>query len=317
MKKTISITTPCFNEEDNVRDCYEAVRALFDGPLTGYEREHIFADNCSTDQTAAILREIAAVDPAVKIILNARNFGPMRSTYNAVLASSGDAILLFQPADMQDPPSLLPQFVTLWEQGYEIVYGIRATRSEGWLMRSVRHTFYQMISRFSYISFPPDVGDYQLVDRKVLDAMRQTEDAYPFMRMMTFESGFRAVGVPYHWLARKKGFSKNSFFSLIDQGLNGIITFTTVPLRAALFLGTAIAILSMIYAFVTLVASVMATGKVAEPGIPTLIVALFFFAGIQIFFMGLLGEYILAIYGQVRKKPLVIERERINFPQKE
>ena len=181
-------------------------------------------------------------------------------------------------------------------------------------MRSVRHVYYRLISKFSYVAFPPDVGDFQLVDRKVLDAMRKTEDAYPFMRMMTFESGFRAVGVRYHWLARKKGFSKNSFFNLVDQGLNGFITFTTVPLRAALFLGTAISILSLIYAFATLVISLLSTGKVAEPGIPTLIVSLFFFAGIQIFFMGLLGEYIIAIYGQVRKKPMVIERERINFP---
>lgn len=312
--KTISITTPCFNEEENVRDCYEAVKALFDGPLSAYRREHVFADNCSTDRSVEILREIAAADPAVKVIVNARNFGPMRSTYNAVLATSGDVILLFLPADMQDPPSLLPEFVKLWEQGYEIVYGIRATRSEGWVMRLVRHSFYQMISRFSHIAFPPDVGDFQLVDRKVLDAMRKTEDAYPFMRMMTFESGFRSVGVRYRWLARKKGFSKNSFFSLIDQGLNGIITFTTIPLRGALIVGTVISILSILYAVVTLVGSLLATGRVAQPGIPTLIVALFFFAGIQIFFMGLLGEYILAIYGQVRKKPMVIERERINFP---
>lgn len=317
MKKTISITTPCFNEEENVRDCYEAVKVLFDGPLSAYNREHIFADNCSTDTTVDILREIAAADPNIKVIVNARNFGPMRSTYNGVLATTGDAILLFQPADMQDPPDLLPQFVALWEQGYEIVYGIRATRSEGFVMRAVRHAFYQLISKFSYIDFPPDIGDYQLVDRKVLDAMRKTEDAYPFMRMMTFESGFRAVGVPYHWQARKKGFSKNSFFNLIDQGINGFITFTTVPLRAALFFGTAIAILSLIYAFVALIISLLATGKVSQPGIPTLIVALFFFAGVQIFFMGLLGEYILAIYGQVRKKPLVIERERINFPAQE
>jgi glycosyltransferase involved in cell wall biosynthesis len=316
MKKTISIATPCFNEEENVRDCYEAVKTLFDGPLASYRREHVFADNCSTDRTAEMLREIAAGDPDVRVIINARNFGPMRSTYNAVLATSGDAILLFQPADMQDPPSLLPEFVALWEQGYEIVYGIRATRSEGWLMRTVRHTFYRMISRFSHVAFPPDVGDYQLVDRKVLDAMRKTEDAYPFMRMMTFESGFRAVGVRYHWLARKKGFSKNSFFSLIDQGLNGIITFTTIPLRGALMMGTVISLLSLLYALVTLVMSLI-EGRVAQPGIPTLIVALFFFAGIQIFFMGLLGEYILAIYGQVRKKPLVIERERINFTETE
>jgi len=313
--KTISIATPCYNEEVNIRDCYQAVKALFDGPLSGYRREHVFADNCSTDRTVDILREIAAADPDVKVIVNARNFGPLRSNYNAVLATSGDAILLFLPADLQDPPSLLPDFVKLWEQGYEIVYGIRATRSEGWLMKSVRRIYYRLISNFSYVTFPPDVGDFQLVDRKVLDAMRKTDDAYPFMRMMTFESGFRAVGVRYHWGARKKGFSKNSLLNLIDQGLNGIITFTTVPLRAALFLGIAISVLSLIYAFVTLAVSLLSTGRLAQPGIATLIVALFFFAGVQIFFMGLLGEYILAIYGQVRKKPMVIERERINFPK--
>lgn len=317
MKKKISIITPCFNEEENIRDCYQAVKALFDNELKGYAREHIFADNSSTDRTVDILREIAASDRSAKVIINARNFGPTRSTYNAVLAASGDAILLFLPADMQDPPSLLPEFVKLWEQGYEIVYGIRATRAEGWLMRSIRRAYYRLISRASYVQIPPDVGDFQLVDRKVLEAMRQTNDAFPFMRIMTFECGFRSVGVPYHWEARKKGFSKNSVLSLIDQGLNGIITFTTLPLRMALYAGFFIAFLSILYAFGTLIASLLMTGNVAPPGIATLIVALFFFAGVQLFFMGLMGEYIIAIYGQVRNKPLVIERERINFDRPE
>jgi len=311
--RTISIVTPCFNEEENVRDCYDAVKALFDNELEGYAREHIFADNASTDKTAEILRAIAASDPSVKVIINSRNFGPTRSTYNGVLSASGDAILLFLPADMQDPPSLLPEFVKLWEQGYEIVYGIRATRTEGWLMRTIRHAYYQLISRASYVKIPPDVGDFQLVDRKVLEAMRKTNDAFPFMRIMTFESGFRAIGVPYRWLARKKGLSKNNILSLIDEGLNGIITFTTLPLRIALYVGFALSIMSMLYAFATLVGNLLAHGRVASPGIATLIIALFFFSGVQLFFVGLVGEYILAIYGQVRQKPLVIERERINF----
>lgn len=317
MKKTISIITPCYNEEENVRDCYHAVKALFTGPLQNYHREHIFCDNCSLDRTVEILREIATTDPVVKVILNASNFGPMRSTYNGVLNASGDAILLFLPADMQDPPDLLPQFVNLWEQGYEIVYGIRATRAESWLMSSVRRVYYRLISSLSYIKVPPDVGDFQLIDRKVLLAMRQIDDAYPFMRLMTFECGFRAIGVNYHWQARRKGFSKNRLSSLIDQGLNGIITFTNVPLRIALFTGTIVASLSILYAFVTVIISLVVRGEVAPPGITTLIVALFFFSGVQLFFLGMMGEYILAIYGQVRKKPLVIERERINFPSQE
>src|SRR4051812_19063073 len=180
--KTISIVTPCFNEEESIRDCYEAVKALFENRLSGYEREHIFADNCSSDKTADILRDLASKDQSVRVIINARNFGPMRSTYNAVLSASGDATLLFLPADLQDPPSLLPDFVSKWEEGYEVVYGIRITRQENPIMTAVRRLYYRLITRLSFIDVPPDVGDFQLVDKKVLVAMRQIDDAYPFMR---------------------------------------------------------------------------------------------------------------------------------------
>lgn len=312
MRKTISLVTPCYNEEENVRDVYQAVKDLFAGPLAQYDREHIFVDNCSSDRTVEILREIAKEDPSIKVIVNSRNFGPTRSTYNGIMATTGDATLLFLPADMQDPPSLLPQFVELWEKGYEIVYGIRATRAEGVLMRWMRRAYYRLISATSYLQVPPDVGDFQLVDRKVVDAMRKTHDAFPYIRMMTFESGFKAVGVRYHWQERKKGFSKNRFFHLVDDGLNGLVTFTTVPLRMCLYVGFVIALLSVIYAIATFIIAAL-QGTVGPPGTATLIVALFLFSGVQLFFLGLLGEYIIAIYGQVRNKPLVIERERINF----
>lgn len=313
MKKIISIITPCYNEEENIRECVDAVRNLFADELEDYDYEHIVCDNCSTDKTTGILREIAAADPRVKVILNARNFGPMRSTYNGVLSAGGDAILLFLPADLQDPPSLLPEFVRLWEMGYEIVYGVRATREESRLMRGVRAAYYRLISRLSHVEVPPGVGDFQLIDRKVLDAMRRIDDAYPFMRLMTFECGFRAVGVDYHWGARRRGFSKNRLVNLIDQGLNGLITFTAAPLRLALFSGFALAGLSLLYAVGTLLLYLLLPGSGAPPGMTTLIVALFFFSGVQLFFLGMLGEYIIAIYGQVRRKPLVIERERLNF----
>lgn len=311
-RKTISVVTPCYNEELNVNDVYDAVRKVFDEHLPGYRREHIFCDNASTDATPTLLRALAEKDPAVKVIFNARNFGPTRSTYNGITSASGDAILMFMPADMQDPPELLPQFVGLWEQGYEIVYGIRATRSEGLVMKSIRRAYYRLIAATSYIKVPPDVGDFQLIDHKVLAAMRRTRDAFPYIRMMTFEAGFRAVGVPYHWQARRKGMSKNRFFNLVDEGLNGLITFTSVPLRLCLYAGTLISFLAMLYAAITVVYA-LAHGGVAQPGIATLIVALFFFSGVQLFFLGLLGEYIIAIYGQVREKPMVIERERLNF----
>lgn len=314
--KTISVITPCYNEELNVQDCYEAIRDIFKKQLPGYRREHIFCDNASTDETVAILKSIAANDDEVRIIVNARNFGPLKNTFNGAMAASGDAVLLFMPADMQDPPELLPQFVELWESGYEIVYGIRATREEGWVMRNVRNAYYQLLTRFAEVTVPPGVGDFQLVDRRVLDAMHQVSDAYPFMRMMTFECGGRAVGIPYTWRARAKGLSKNRLSALLDQGINGLVSFTTAPLRLGLFAGFALSFLSIGYAIFNVILGLALHGRIAEPGIMTVIVASFFFGGVQLFFMGMIGEYVLAIYGQVRKKPAVFERERINFHPK-
>ena len=313
--KVISIVTPCYKEEDNVEDCYQSIKTLFAEKLPGFKREHIFCDNASTDQTLAKLRAIAAGDPAVRVIANARNFGPMRSNYNGVMAASGDAVLLFLPADLQDPPELIPEMATLWESGYEIVYGIRATRAEGLLMRTVRKAYYRLISSTSSVAVPPDVGDFQLVDRRIVESMRKVEDAYPYMRIMTFEAGGRSVGIPYHWRERKRGVSKNLLRHLLDQGLNGLVTFTSAPMRIALLSGFVIAALSILYAFANLLIGLIFFREFAQPGIITLIVALFFFGGVQLFFTGLIGEYILAIYSQVRRKPLVTERERINFPR--
>jgi len=311
--KTISVITPCFNEEANVRDCYESVRSIFDRELRRYRREHIFCDNASTDGTLGILRELASLDSDIKVIVNARNFGPLRSTYNGVMAASGDAVVLFLPADLQDPPELVPEFVNRWEEGYEIVYGIRASREEGWLMRTVRNLYYRGLTRFSQLDVPPGVGDFQLADRRIIEAMRSLNDCYPFMRMMTFECGGKAIGVPYRWRARRHGASKNRLAALVDQGMNGIVSFTGTPLRLGLYAGFTIATVSICYAAINFVIGVIYYRQFTQPGIMTLITALFFFSGVQLFFMGLLGEYILAIYGQVRAKPVVFERLRINF----
>jgi glycosyltransferase involved in cell wall biosynthesis len=297
--RAITVVTPCFNEELNVQECYEAVRNLFANELAAYRREHIFCDNASTDGTLAILRKIAAADRSVKIIVNRRNFGPLKNTYNGVMASSGNAVLLFLPADLQDPPDLLPQFVKYWE--------------EGWLMRNLRNAYYRVLTRFSEVKVPPGVGDFQLVDRRVVETMREVRDGYPFIRMMTFECGGRAIGVPYTWRARKRGLSKNRFSALIDQAINGLVSFTSAPLRLGFMVGFFLSVLSIGYAIINLVLGLILYRRIAEPGIITIIVALFFFGGVQLFFMGMIGEYILAIHGQVRTKPVVFERERINF----
>lgn len=311
-KKIISIVTPCYNEELSVRECVDAIRDVFDREMPGYEREHIFCDNASTDRTVEILRGIASVDPCVKVIVNSRNFGILKNTFNGVLNTCGDATVLFMPVDLQDPPELLPQFVKLWEKGNEIVYGIRAQREEGFFIRLARKAYYRLLSRLTYVDYPPDAGDFQLVDRRVLDEMKRIDDAQPFMRMMTFDVGFKAVGVKYTWRARKHGKSRNNLWHMFDQGLNGITSFSAAPVRIALCIGIALSLFSVLYAFGVTVLTIM--GQVQTfPGIPTLIAAAFFFGGVQLFFIGVLGEYIIAIYNQVRRKPMVVERERINF----
>lgn len=311
--KTISIVTPCYNEELNIEECYAAVKTLFDNELKGYRREHLFADNCSTDRTVDILRNIAAADSDVKVIVNARNFGALRSNYNGVMATTGEAVLLLMPADMQDPPGLVPEFVKLWEQGYEVVYGIRRVREENATMRFIRALYYRLLTSLSELPAPAGVGDFQLVDRKVVEAMRSIDDVYPFMRMMTFECGFKAVGVPYRWVERRRGISKHTLGLLIDQGMNGLVTFTLAPLRLVLFGGFIISTLAMLYALVSLVLGFVYYQTLAAPGIVTIITAVFFFGGVQLFSIGILAEYTLAIYSQVRRKPVVFERERINF----
>ena len=312
----ISIITPCFNEEASIVKFYQTIRHIFEENLPDYEREHIFCDNASTDQTADILKGIARADPSVKVIVNSRNFGILRNTFNGVSSASGDAVLLFMPVDMQDPPELIPDFVRLWESGYEIVFGIRDKREEPFVMRTLRRLYYRMISSFSYINYPPNVGDFQLIDRKVHQALLRTHESDPFLRMMTFEVGFRSVGVPYTWRARAEGKSRNNLAQLIDQGFIGLISFSNVPLRLALFGGFAIAGLSILYGLIVTALTLMGYAT-AERGIPTIIIAVFFFGGVQLFFIGILGEYLLAIFNLARKRPIVTERERVNFSRNE
>ena len=312
-KKVISIVTPCFNEEGNVTPCYLAIKQLFEGPLAKYDYEHVFCDNASSDNTVLLLKGLAAQDPRVKIIVNARNFGALRSDYNGVLATAGDAVIVFLTADLQDPPEVIPDLVQHWEAGNEIVYGIRAQREEGLLMRTARRIFYRLVRRMADIDVPVDAGEFQLIDRKVVDTLREFEDYYPYIRGMIASCGFRRVGVPYTWKARERGYSKARYYHLIDQALNAIISLSNVPMRLCMFFGFAIAMLSILIGFFGLIMNLVYYQQIAPVGIPTLIVAVFFFSGLQLFFFGVLGEYISAIHFQVRKRPLVIERERINF----
>jgi polyisoprenyl-phosphate glycosyltransferase len=312
-RKLLSVVTPCFNEEASIVHCYETVRDIVEKELSGYDYEHIIADNASTDGTLALLRGIAGRDKRVKIIANARNFGPMRSHFNALLAASGDVVVVFVPADLQDPPELIPQFVRLWEQGHQVVYGIRAEREEGVLMRWTRSLYYGLVTRSSNFHIPPNVGDFQVIDKAVLRALRQFGDQYPYIRGMIFYCGFPSIGVPYTWRRRERGKSNNPIPKLIDQGLNGWLTFSNLPLRLAMVAGIAIASLGALYGLVVLARYIFSSHRLAEPGITALMLALIIFSGFQLFFLGLLGEYVGSINTHTRRHPRVVERERINF----
>ena len=316
-KKLISIVTACYNEEENIVACYDVVKQMFAKELTDYDYEHIFCDNASTDGTVSRLKAIAEQDRHVKIIVNARNFGPFRSTFNGLMATRGDAVLVLLAADLQDPPELLPAFVQKWREGYEVVFGVRRQREENILLVGIRKLYYRLVTRFADIPIPADAGEFQLVDRVIIDALRDFDDYYPYIRGMIANCGFRSIGIEYTWRARKRGFSKNRLHHLIDQGLNGLVSFTMVPLRLCMLLGLIIAVSSIGYSLVNIVVHLLYFRELAAPGIATLIVAVFFFSGLQLFFFGVLGEYIGAIHFQVRKRPLVIERERINFEEPE
>lgn len=309
--KRISVVSPCYNEEDNVEICHAVVREIFARDLPGYQLEHVFVDNGSTDRTVEILRGIAAADPDVKVIVNARNFGVFRSTFNGLRYATGDGIIVLLPVDLQDPPELIPEFVKLWESGYEVVAGARANREETFALRSARKIFYRIVNRLSDFEIAPDVGEFQLIDRKVLDAVLQHDDRYPYIRGIIAGCGFRSIIVPYVWKARKRGVSKHNLFMLVDQALNAIFAFTRAPMRLCTFAGLGISTFCVLFSLFSVLLYFLGSDLVPR-GTTTIIVSLFFLSGIQLLFIGMLGEYVIAIQAQVRGGPLVIERERIN-----
>ena len=311
--RKISIVTPCYNEELNVDECYAQVRALFSGPLQRYDYEHIFCDNSSADDTVNKVKAIAARDPHVRLIVNSRNFGAFANIFNGLTASSGDAVVVMLAADLQDPPAIMVDFVRLWEEGYEVVYGIRQLREEGWLLRTSRRIFYRLVNSFSPFFVPENVGEYQLIDRVVANQVIKMDDHFPFVRGMIAYCGFRSTGVPYTWTRRRHGVSSSTLVRLLEQGLNGIISFSNVPMRLVLVFGFLVAFLSFVATIFLFVFSAVNYRKFAPPGIPLLTMMVAFFSGILLFVLGFIGEYIVAIHAQVRRRPLVIERERINF----
>lgn len=308
--KHISIVTPCYNEQDNVRNLYESVKKIF-AELGNYTYEHIFIDNASKDRTVAVLKEIAAEDQNVKVIVNARNFGHIRSPYHALLQATGDAVIAMA-SDFQDPPALIPDFLKKWEEGCKIVLGVKTESDETWPMFVVRAAYYRLVARLSDVELVRNFTGFGLYDRQVIEVLRQIDDPYPYFRGLIADIGFESYKISFRQPTRKRGITKNNFYTLYDLAMLGITNHSKVPLRLATMAGFVMSALSLLAAFGYFVAKLL-FWEWLTAGIAPLIISLFFFSSVQLFFIGILGEYIGAIHTQVQKRPLVVEKERINF----
>jgi glycosyltransferase involved in cell wall biosynthesis len=308
--KLISVVTPCYNEEDNVAALHARIKDAF-ALLPGYAYEHICIDNASTDRTVAILRALARDDRTLKLIVNARNFGHIRSPHYAILQAKGDAVLVMA-GDLQDPPELIPEFVKRWEAGFKIVLGVKTASEESPAMFLVRRLYYDLIDRLSDIKLVKNATGFGLYDRAVVEVLRAIDDPYPYFRGMICDIGFEQAHVEYTQLRRGGGLTKNNFYTLYDIAMLGITNHSKVPLRVATILGFAMSALGFLLAAGYLAAKLLFWNRFTLGTAPILI-GFFLFSSIQLFFIGILGEYIGSIHTQVHKRPLVIEKERVNF----
>ena len=308
--KTVSIVTACYNEQDNVEELYHQVHAVM-ASLGRFHYEHIFIDNASTDSTVVILKRLAAHDANVKIIVNARNFGAIRSSTHALTHARGDAVISIV-ADFQDPPELIPTLIAGWEAGYSAVIGIKRSSQEPSLFFFLRRQYYKLAERLSSIETIQNFTGFGLYDRKVIDLIRSFDDPYPYFRGMIADIGLPIQRILYDQPQRKHGVTKHNWYALYDIGVLGIINHSRVPLRLATFAGFTGAAISFLVACVYLFLK-LAFWYTFSFGLAPLLIGVFFTASLQLVFLGILGEYIGAIHTQIQKRPYVIEYERINF----
>ena len=307
--KTISILTPCYNEEENVVELYDRVRAVM--ATLNYRYEHLFIDNASTDNTFGLLKAIAARDHNVKVIRNARNFGHIRSPHHALLQLTGDCVIGLV-CDLQDPPEMIPEFIKKWEEGYPVVVGIKTSSAENSLMYWMRTKYYGLVRRFSGIDTLENFTGFGLYDRKVVEVLRSFNDPYPYFRGMIAEIGFKHAEIPFHQPVRVRGITKNNFYTLYDMAMLGITSLSKVPLRAVTFTGFLGAAFSVLMGFAYLIYKLVFWERFTL-GIAPLVIGGFFLACVQLISLGIIGEYIGQVHTIVQGRPLVIEEERVNF----
>lgn len=315
-KSKISIITPCYNETANLRQCVARVRNVMETELQEFDYEHILVDNASTDDSFAVMEELANQDSRVKVLVNSRNVGPFRNMAVGLKYSTGDLVVPMIPADLQDPPEVLPQLIAALTDGIDVVYGVRQNRKENLFMRLARKSYYRLVEASgSQFSPPAHAGEFLLTRRAVIDTVIPSLGSYPYIRGLIAQATGRYATVPYDWGTREHGKSRNSLADLIDQALNGIVSTAKAPIRMALFFGIVLAGAGILYGLAS--AILFLTGVVhVDAGIPTLIVVVSVFGGLQLLFLGLIGEYVVSVHSEVRPSPGVLQVRFVNIEPK-
>ena len=309
--KKISVLIPCYNEEENVVPISEAVIKTLQKDLPEYDYELVFIDNDSQDHTRSLIRQLCDENPKIKAIFNARNFGQFNSPYYGMLQITGDCVIEMV-ADFQDPVELIPQYVHEWEKGYKIVIGIKTSSKENRLMYWLRGCYYKMMKKLSDVEQIEQFTGSGLYDRDFIEVLRNLDDPTPFLRGIVAELGFKIKQIPYEQPKRRAGETKKHFYQLYDAAMLSITSYTKAGLRLATIFGSICSLISMVVAVVYLVMKLMYWDRFPA-GMAPVLIGMCFLGSVQIFFIGLMGEYILSINARVMKRPLVIEEERLNF----
>lgn len=309
--KKISIVVPCYNEEENVLPLSNEIRKIFHEQLKDYQYEIIFIDNDSKDGTREIIRQLCAQDKDIKAIFNAKNFGQFNSPYYGMLQSTGDATILMA-ADFQDPVEMIPKYVKAWEEGYKIAIGIKESSKESPIMYYLRSFYYKSIKKLSDVEQIEHFTGFGLYDREFMDVLRKLDDPTPFLRGIVAELGFRRKEIPYEQPKRRAGKTSNNFYRLYDAAMLSVTSYTKVGLRFATFLGAISCGVSIIAAIIYLIMKLIYWNRFPAGMVP-LLLGMLFLGSVQIFFIGMVGEYVLTINQRVMKRPLVVEEERLNF----
>ncbi|MBR3642858.1 MAG: glycosyltransferase family 2 protein, partial [Parasporobacterium sp.] len=308
--KTVSVVVPCYNEEENVAAISEAIVAEFK-KLPQYDYEIIFIDNDSKDNTRLLIRGLCAQNPRIRAIFNAKNFGQFNSPFYGLLQVNGDCGILMA-ADFQEPPTLIPEFIKGWEEGFKIVAAIKTKSQENRFMYWLRGVYYKMIKRLSDVEQIEQFTGFGLYDRDFIEVLKKLDDPTPFLRGIVAELGYRRKDIEFEQPQRRAGKTSNNFFRLFDAAMLSFTSYTTVGLRLATFLGMMSSCVFILIAVIYLILKLVNWDNFPA-GMAPVLIGMCTLGSVQLFFIGLIGEYIMSINARVKHRPLVVEEERINF----